>query len=97
MLELTAPRKRLRLVALSTLACALALAGQAQAADVDPVVLTFSSVGDSRQDPNAFDEASVGVTLNGQDSLWLQNTNLPRASCAPSSRRSRRCCSSTAT
>ena len=74
MLQLTAPRKRLRHAALSTLVCVLALAGQAQAADVDPVVLTFSTVGDSRQDPNTFDKASVGATLNGQDSLWLQNT-----------------------
>ena len=39
-----------------------------------PVVLTFSTVGDSRQDPVTFDKASVGATLSGQDAIWLQNT-----------------------
>lgn len=39
-----------------------------------PVVLTFSTVGDSRQDPVTFDKASVGSTLSGQDAIWLQNT-----------------------
>jgi hypothetical protein len=37
-------------------------------------VLTFSTVGDSRQDPITFDKASVGNTLIGQDAIWLQNT-----------------------
>ncbi len=39
-----------------------------------PVVLTFSTVGDSRQDPVSYDQASVGPTLSGQDAMWLQNT-----------------------
>ncbi len=39
-----------------------------------PVVLTFSTVGDSRQDPVSYDQASVGATLSGQDAIWLQNT-----------------------
>lgn len=44
------------------------------AQDTTPVVLTFSTVGDSRQDPNTYDQASVGATLTGQDAIWLQNT-----------------------
>ncbi|MBI3349774.1 MAG: metallophosphoesterase [Burkholderiales bacterium] len=39
-----------------------------------PVVLTFSTVGDSRQDPITYDQASVGTPLTGQDAMWLQNT-----------------------
>ena len=42
--------------------------------NTSPVVLTFSTVGDSRQDPVAFDKASVGATLPAQDATWLQNT-----------------------
>ena len=38
----------------------------------DPVVLTFSTVGDSRQDPVAFDPTSG--PLSGQDKIWLQNS-----------------------
>ena len=53
---------------------AVVAAPAAQAQDTTPVVLTFSTVGDSRQDPNTYDQASVGPTLNGQDSIWLQNT-----------------------
>jgi len=44
------------------------------AQNITPVVLTFSTVGDSRQDPVTYDKASVGNTLSGQDSIWLQNT-----------------------
>src|ERR1700758_4517147 len=51
-----------------------ALAPAAHAQDTTPVVLTFSTVGDSRQDPNTYDQASVGATLSGQDATWLQNT-----------------------
>lgn len=46
----------------------------AAAANTSPVVLTFSTVGDSRQDPVSYDQASVGATLSGQDAMWLQNT-----------------------
>jgi hypothetical protein len=53
---------------------AAALAPVAHAQDTSPVVLTFSTVGDSRQDPNTYDQASVGATLTGQDAIWLQNT-----------------------
>ncbi len=38
----------------------------------DPVVLTFSSVGDSRQDPVWFDSSIASLTA--QDKLWLQNS-----------------------
>lgn len=62
---------QLRRTAASALLAALATAAlvtsQAALADVDPVVLSFSTVGDSRQDP-----ATAG--LSGQDANWLQNT-----------------------
>ena len=38
----------------------------------DAAILTFSTVGDSRQDPVKPDPTSV--PLSGQDALWLQNT-----------------------
>jgi hypothetical protein len=38
----------------------------------DPVVLSFSTVGDSRQDPVTFD--ATAAPLSGQDAIWLQNT-----------------------
>jgi hypothetical protein len=40
--------------------------------DRDPVVLSFSTVGDSRQDPASPDPSTLPVS--GQDQLWLQNT-----------------------
>jgi hypothetical protein len=62
----------------ATLLCAIAAAGlhgaTAWAQNATPVVLTFSTVGDSRQDPLTYDKASVGATLSGQDALWLQNS-----------------------
>ena len=51
-----------------------ALAAAAQAQSSAPVVLTFSTVGDSRQDPVTFDKASVCSSLTPQDAMWLQNT-----------------------
>jgi len=59
---------------LFALLAASALTGPASAQNTSPVVLTFSSVGDSRQDPVTFDKASVGDSLTGQDALWLQST-----------------------
>lgn len=41
-------------------------------AATDPVVLTFSTVGDSRQDPVSPDPTSLPVSA--QDQMWLQNT-----------------------
>lgn len=38
----------------------------------DPVVLRFSTVGDSRQDPATFDPTTA--PLSGQDQIWLQNS-----------------------
>lgn len=38
----------------------------------DPVVLSFSTVGDSRQDPVSPDPTTL--PLSGQDKIWLQNT-----------------------
>ena len=64
------PARRATLLAIAL----AALAPVANAQDTTPVVLTFSTVGDSRQDPNTYDQASVGATLNGQDATWLQNT-----------------------
>jgi len=63
-----------RVLAISTLALAITLAVNAEAADVDPVVLTFSTVGDSRQDPVSPDGTTPLATMSGQDKTWLQNT-----------------------
>jgi hypothetical protein len=52
---------------LATVASASLLASSTVFAQVDPVVLSFATVGDSRQDP-----ATSG--LSGQDANWLQNT-----------------------
>ena len=38
----------------------------------DPVILRFSTVGDSRQDPAKPDPTTL--PLSGQDAIWLQNT-----------------------
>jgi hypothetical protein len=38
----------------------------------DPIVLSFSTVGDSRQDPKDFDPTMA--PLSAQDKIWLQNT-----------------------
>ena len=38
----------------------------------DPVILSFSSVGDSRQDPATADPTTL--PLSAQDAIWLQNT-----------------------
>ncbi|WP_077033776.1 metallophosphoesterase [Pelomonas sp. KK5] len=57
---------------LLTTAAALACAGaQAQSAS-DPVVLSFATVGDSRQDNVAPDTSQL--PLSGQDVMWMQNT-----------------------
>ena len=63
-----------RNAALLAIAATAVAAPAAHAQDTTPVVLTFSTVGDSRQDPNKYDQASVGPTLSGQDAIWLQNT-----------------------
>ena len=40
--------------------------------DDEGVVLSFSTVGDSRQDPVTFDPTAA--PLSAEDSIWLQNT-----------------------
>ena len=49
------------------LALLVALSACVGAAEVDPVIFTFATVGDSRTDPE-------GENLSGQDKLWRQNT-----------------------
>lgn len=63
-----------RALRVAAAACLATAAFAAQAQSTAPVVLTFSTVGDSRQDPVGYDQASVGATLSGQDAMWLQNT-----------------------
>lgn len=58
------------LIAVAGLACFVAMI-PAQAV-VDPVILTFASVGDSRQDPIAPDSSTLPVSQ--QDQIWLENT-----------------------
>lgn len=54
---------------------AVTVAQGALARSLDPVVLSFTSVGDSRQDPVAADPTQLSAgTLTGQDARWLQNT-----------------------
>jgi len=58
----------------ATCLAALALSGSALAEprDDDDVVLSFATVGDSRQDPVSPDPTTLPVS--GQDKIWLQNT-----------------------
>jgi len=67
-------RQSARRIVAAALVAFVALAPSAHAQNTTPVVLTFSTVGDSRQDPVSFDKASVGNSLTGQDAIWLQNT-----------------------
>lgn len=75
-LKSTSSHVRTAVVAL--VAC-LSLAGIARAQNVNPtpnsnesVLLTFSTVGDSRQDPDSPDPSQMPVS--GQDQIWLQNS-----------------------
>ncbi len=45
---------------------------QAKVPKADPVLLRFSTVGDSRQDPKEADATMLPLTA--QDKIWLQNT-----------------------
>jgi len=51
---------------------AIVLANAAHAQTADPVVLTFSTVGDSRQDPSKVDVTQK--PMSAQDYQWLQNS-----------------------
>ncbi len=42
--------------------------------DRDPVILSFSTVGDSRQDSDPASVDPTNLPLSGQDAIWLQNT-----------------------
>ena len=55
---------------------ALAAADLAAAQAADPVVLSFATVGDSRQDPATPDPTQLAPdgALTGQDAHWLQNS-----------------------
>src|ERR1700675_4248719 len=63
--------------AVTVLASAMAAVSQFALAEIDEdddrgVILTFSTVGDSRQDPVTFDLTTAPLTP--QDAIWLQNT-----------------------
>ena len=58
-------------VALSA-ACALSPSASADNQSGDDEILSFATVGDSRQDPATPDPTTL--PLSGQDALWLQNT-----------------------
>jgi hypothetical protein len=60
------------LLVIVSLASRSALATENEDTDNDPAILTFSTVGDSRQDPATPDPTSI--PLSGQDAIWLQNT-----------------------
>lgn len=53
-------------------ASAISDSGPADDEDRSPVILAFSTVGDSRQDPTTPDPTSL--PLSGQDKIWLQNS-----------------------
>ena len=62
-----------RLIPLLTLLACVSLASLAQAqTPADPVVMRFSTVGDSRQDPKEADPSMLPLSV--QDTIWLQNT-----------------------
>ena len=68
-------RRQSRACALAVLVSSMpwaAMAHEEEHENRDPVVLTFSTVGDSRQDPVTFDPTTG--PLSGQDKIWLQNT-----------------------
>ena len=66
--------RALRSAITTTAVVASLFASSAWAQNTSPVLFTFSTVGDSRQDPVTFDKASVGNALSGQDAMWLQNS-----------------------
>jgi len=60
------------LLAVATAVGLAAPAATPNSSATDPVVLRFSSVGDSRQDPKEPD--ATMLPLSAQDSIWLQNS-----------------------
>ena len=67
-------RRALRTAVTSAALLASLCGASAWAQNTTPVLFTFSTVGDSRQDPVTFDKTSVGNSLSGQDAMWLQNS-----------------------
>jgi hypothetical protein len=63
------PNRLATLAAVGALALSLSGCTSNTAPDSDPVVLTFATVGDSREDPTT-------TTLTAQDKIWLQNTKV---------------------
>jgi len=64
-----------KMPAMLTLAIAAFAAFNVAAQAVDPVILSFTTVGDSRQDPATPDPTQlVNGALTGQDAHWLQNS-----------------------
>ncbi len=63
---------------LSCVIGAAAVLSTAEAIAADPVIFTFATVGDSRQDPKSPDPTTLipeyTGTLLAQDKIWLQNT-----------------------
>jgi hypothetical protein len=68
----------LGLLALTLAACSSGQAPGTASAAADPVVFTFSTVGDSRQDPDHPDPTTLEPPITGrmlaQDHRWLQNS-----------------------
>jgi hypothetical protein len=65
-------RPRIALLSAALCLSALSLLAHAGTARPDPVLLRFSTVGDSRQDPSEADVTTKPLTA--QDKIWLQNT-----------------------
>ena len=81
MKQITAPNSTNWLGLVTALAALLVSVPAARAGDDtdeeherDRVILTFSTVGDSRQDPDNPDPTTL--PLSGQDAIWLQNTRV---------------------
>ena len=69
-----------RLITSFALGTVMATAGTAAYAGSDPVVFSFATIGDTRQDPDKPDSTqlvppnTVGAKLLTQDKIWLQNS-----------------------
>lgn len=63
-------------LSLCLLSAALATSQFAHGQTADPVVMSFATVGDSRQDPQTPDPTQIAANgaLTGQDAHWLQNS-----------------------
>src|SRR5262249_22299462 len=67
----------LRTTSVAVSACAiaaLAFSVRAEPEDDHDIVLSFSTVGDSRQDPKPASQDPTTQPISPQDAIWLQNT-----------------------